>query len=297
MMTLLMLKKDISVTEKDILIPGGTLAGLEFGKGNSERVLALHGWLDNASSFIPMMKQAHEKFHWISIDFPGHGHSFRRPPGAFYHFIDWVPLVEQCADVLEWESFHLLGHSMGAGVASLAAGVLGDRIKTLNLIEGLGPLTSKAEEAPNLMARHLKGLKSLEKNKRRIFSDIGEAAQRLSEVYVGLSAKELFSLAKRGLRQVDGGWAWSADPRLRVTSPLRFTEEQVLSYLRAINIPVSLVLGDKGLSWQPEVLSQRMGAINNLVLKRFSGGHHLHMNLAREVYDFVCEHCLGIESV
>ena len=147
------------------------------------------------------------------------------------------------------------------------------------------------------MARHLKGLKSLEKNKRRIFSDIGEAAQRLSEVYVGLSAKELFSLAKRGLRQVDGGWAWSADPRVRVTSPLRFTEEQVLSYLRAINIPVSLVLGDKGLSWQPEVLSQRMGAINNLVLKRFSGGHHLHMNLAREVYDFVCEHCLGIESV
>ena len=297
MMTQPMSKKGISVTEKDILIPGGTLAGLELGRGNSERVLALHGWLDNASSFIPLMEQAHEKFHWISIDFPGHGHSFRRPPGAFYHFIDWVPLVEQCADVLGWESFHLLGHSMGAGVASLAAGVLGERIKTLNLIEGLGPLTSTSREAPDLMARHLKGLKALENNKRRIFPDITEAAQRLSEVYVGLSAKDLFELAKRGLSKVDGGWVWSADPRLRVTSPMRFTEEQVLSYLQAIEIPVLLVLGEQGLSWQPEILSQRMEAISTLVLKKISGGHHLHMHLAKEVHDFICAHCLGAERV
>src|SRR3546814_14161801 len=54
-------------------------------------------------------------------DLPGHGRSAHLPPGADYSFAGALHSVLDVADALGWERFALLGHSMGAGIASLLA--------------------------------------------------------------------------------------------------------------------------------------------------------------------------------
>src|SRR5690606_2312769 len=112
----------------------GTLAGLAFGPRDGRPVLALHGWLDNAATFVPLAPLLPE-LRIYALDLPGHGRSSHRPPGARYHYVDWVGDVIEAADALGLDRFALLGHSMGAGISILTAGTFPERVERLALIE------------------------------------------------------------------------------------------------------------------------------------------------------------------
>mgnify|MGYP006388282055 CR=1 FL=1 len=61
------------------------LAGLSWGEPGEKPLLALHGWLDNAASFIPLLPLL-EKYHVVALDFAGHGGSEHRAAGYDYVF-------------------------------------------------------------------------------------------------------------------------------------------------------------------------------------------------------------------
>ncbi|RZA29030.1 MAG: alpha/beta hydrolase, partial [Lysobacteraceae bacterium] len=61
----------------------GRLAGLRAGSQGRQKVLALHGWLDNAASFLPLATQLPE-LDLVMLDLPGHGRSAHLGPGADY---------------------------------------------------------------------------------------------------------------------------------------------------------------------------------------------------------------------
>ncbi|MCA9779175.1 MAG: alpha/beta fold hydrolase, partial [Candidatus Eremiobacteraeota bacterium] len=138
----------MSVEEFELQGYSGTLAAKR-RRGGELPVLALHGWLDNAGTFDGLASHL-QGLDLVCLDLPGHGHSYHRPAGTPYHFVDWVPEVFCAAKSLGWERFVLMGHSMGAGIASLAAGTFPERIEKLILIEGIGPFASPDEEAPLL---------------------------------------------------------------------------------------------------------------------------------------------------
>jgi pimeloyl-ACP methyl ester carboxylesterase len=90
-------------------------------------VLALHGWMDNAGSFdalAPVL--ASVGYRVAALDLAGHGHSPHRPAGAGYgyNYMDQSLAVLEAAQALEWPRLTLLGHSMGAGIATLVGGAL-----------------------------------------------------------------------------------------------------------------------------------------------------------------------------
>src|SRR3546814_8626262 len=64
--------------------PHGQMAALRAGREGAPRLLAVHGWLDNAASFIPMLEHLGD-FDVVAIDLPGHGYSFHRPPRSEEH--------------------------------------------------------------------------------------------------------------------------------------------------------------------------------------------------------------------
>ena len=89
--------------------PYGRLTGLRGGNGTP--VLALHGWLDNAASWIPLAPHLHD-IDLVALDLPGHGTSPHLPVGAEYALAGTVHTVLDAADALGWDRFAVLGLSL-----------------------------------------------------------------------------------------------------------------------------------------------------------------------------------------
>src|SRR5690348_2940275 len=124
--------------------PSARIAGLRGGAPGASRVIALHGWLDNAASFVPLAPLL-DGIELVAPDLPGHGRSAHLAPGADYSFAGAVHSVLDIADALGWERFALLGHSMGAGIGSLVAAGCPQRIERFVAIEALGALAEAPE--------------------------------------------------------------------------------------------------------------------------------------------------------
>lgn len=254
-----------------------TLAAKTWGPRDGIPVLSLHGWLDNAASY-DRLAPLFPEMRWVALELSGHGHSDHRAPDSGYHFVDWVHEVVGAADALGWQRFHLVGHSMGAGVASLLAGALPGRLDRLVLLEGLGPLTSPAEEAPQRLAQSILEAQRLLAKQPPPHRDQEVMAERLRAVMGNIHLDNARLLVRRGSKQVEGGWTWRSDPRLRGTSNMRFTEEHVLAFLRRIGVPTLLVWADQGYPFDRGVLDARAACIPDLHVAHVQGGHHVHMD-------------------
>tara|TARA_B100001964_G_scaffold3276_1_gene3621 strand:- start:759 stop:1661 length:903 start_codon:yes stop_codon:yes gene_type:complete len=252
--------------------------------GNPEGmpVLAFHGWLDNAATFdhlAPYLKE----FRLVSLDLPGHGLSEHRSSGSSYHFSDIIVDVLEVLHVLGWEHFSLLGHSMGAGVASYLAGTIPEKICSLILIEGLGSLAQDAEKMPEILRESAEQWQHLAHKKLPIYPDV-ETAVKVRHHVGGIEESSVRTLVARGLQPVDGGFTWRSDPRLKIKSRHYLTEEQACAFLEEITAPVLLIEAEnsKQDQWK-ELLLKRIPYIKNLQHRKVSGDHHLHLDNPQEV--------------
>ncbi|HVI25449.1 MAG TPA: alpha/beta hydrolase [Xanthomonadaceae bacterium] len=257
-------------------IASGRIAGLRTGVPGAPRVLALHGWLDNAASFVPLAAQL-DGLDLVAPDLPGHGRSAHLAPGADYSFAGAVHAVLDIADALGWERFALLGHSMGAGIGSLVAAACPERIERFVAIEALGALAEEPERTVTRLREAVAATRALPGKRLRVFPDIASAAQaRMRANDLSEAAARL--LVERGLVPVDGGYAWSSDPRLTLPTMIRTTEAQVDDLVRGIEMPTRVVYADPAQPYLPDPLRRRRAALlprGELVV--LPGSHHLHM--------------------
>jgi pimeloyl-ACP methyl ester carboxylesterase len=258
---------------------GQTLAGW-FRPGEGTPVLALHGWLDNANSFCALAR--HLPNPLLAMDFAGHGYSDHRPDGAATHYVDHVRDVLAVADDMQWKRFILLGHSMGAGVASLFAGSFPERLEKLVLLEGLGPPTTAGESAAATLRKAIDDMLALPDKKKPVYARFDDAVQARTAGFGGLDPDSCRLLCERGLEQVPGGWTWRTDARLRLTSSLRLTEDQVEGFMRAITVPTLLVTAEQGMGGNG-MFDHRTAWLSDLEQVRLPGRHHVHMEQAAAV--------------
>jgi pimeloyl-ACP methyl ester carboxylesterase len=266
----------IAPTEQRIELPHGTLTAQLWGDAHAPPLLALHGWLDNAGSFARLAPLLTTRFRVIALDLPGHGHSDHAHAAASYPYIDQVQAVLATADVLHLDRYVLLGHSLGAGIASLAAVATPERIAHLLLIEGLGPL---GDDGSHTLQRFRDAFAArIEKSRPlRVFRSIEQAVSARTMVS-GLPAELAQPIVERGLKRVDDGWQWSSDPRLTRPSATRLAESQIHSLLRGISSPTSLLLAQPTTPYLPDALMKaRADCVGNIVVSHMDGGHHLHL--------------------
>ncbi len=272
-------------------IEGGMLAGLRMGDAGGAPVLALHGWLDNAASFVPLAAHL-PGVDMVALDLPGHGASDHLPAGAEYALAGTVLAVLDAADALGWERFAVLGHSMGASIGCLVAAAAPDRVSRLAAIEALGALADTEDRTASRLREAIAARRALRGKQLRVFPDVDAAVDtRLRANLLGetaLAEPLVRLLVARGLREVPGGHAWSSDPRLTVSTPTRMTEGQVRDLLRNLACPVLAVYAEPAQSYFPEPLrSDRAALPADLRLVRLPGGHHLHMDQPGAVADAV----------
>jgi len=260
----------------------GTVRGLRFGTGGGRRVLALHGWLDNAASFVPLAAQL-DGLDLVAPDLPGHGRSAHMPPGTDYTFVGAVHQVLDIADALGWQRFALLGHSMGAGIASLVAAAVPDRVERLVAIEALGALPeTEAATVPRLRDA-VAASRSLGQRPLRVFPDL-DAPVRARMRVNALSEPVARLLVERGVQPVDGGHVWCSDPRLTIPTAVRMTPGQVDALIAGIDCPTRVIYADPPQPYLPEPdRSRRARLLPAGELVVLAGGHHLHMEQPGQV--------------
>lgn len=253
---------------------------------SAPRVLALHGWLDNAASFVPLSRHLHG-IDLVAVDLPGHGRSAHLPPGADYSFAGTVNAVLDMADALGWDTFALLGHSMGAGIASLAAAACPQRITRLVAIEALGALSEVPERTVERMREAVAATRALPGKRLRVLPDV-DTATRARMQSNGLSEPVARLLAERGVRAVEGGYTWSSDPRLTLPTMQRMTEAQINDLVAGIACPTRVIFADPAQPYLPDALRRaRVALLPQGELIVLDGTHHLHMEDPQTVADAI----------
>lgn len=262
--------------EQRIVLQHLALSAQVWGDDALPPLLALHGWLDNAGSFALLAPLLARRFRVIALDLPGHGHADHLAPGASYHYLDYVGVVLAAADALQLDRYTLLGHSLGAGVAALAAAALPERIERLLLIEGLGPL---GDDGSHTLQRFRDALTPRDDKRKplRVFRDIEQAVDARSMVS-GLPAELARPIVERGLIETEGGWRWRSDPQLTRPSAVRLAEPQIRALLRGIEAPTALLLAQPATSYLPSALMRaRAACVADIATTCVAGGHHLQL--------------------
>ncbi|MGB1683138.1 MAG: alpha/beta fold hydrolase [Arenicellales bacterium] len=272
----------------------GEIHGLRWGDRDAPAVLALHGWLDNAQSFAPMALFL-EDVQILALDLPGHGHSQHRPVGARYHLLDYLPAVTEAADALGLAEMVLMGHSLGGAIAGLLAATVPERIHALILLEAIGPLSEPEEKAPGRLRDSLLAHANAYGKTPQAIADLDALVQLRARVG-DMSEASAGLLISRNVMPLEGRYQWRSDPRLKLPSPLYFSEAQVLKYLKAITVPTAILLASNGLPAEREHLKPRLACIPSAKVQWFEGAHHVHMDapqpVASAVSEFLSEHGL-----
>lgn len=256
----------------------------EINKSSKTTILCIHGWLDNWSSFLPLSK--HLPYRIIAIDLPGHGYSDHLPEGNWYHFVDYIIRVKEIAQKLQLPEFHILGHSMGAAIGCLLASTFPGQVKSLTMIDGLGPLVNSPEDARDILRQAILK-KENSKIRRRVFKDIEIAVKaRLSAGSLSYESAKI--LVENQLNKNETGMTWSYDHKLKHTSSLRLSPSQMDSFLNKLETPSLIIAASEGYICNSPYWHKRL-LIKDLSCIELDGHHHLHMDSAKECAEAIQE--------
>lgn len=122
-----------------------------FGRAEAPWLFLLHGWLDASASFGPLIEHLLPKLagclNVVVPDWRGHGYSQWAHSG--YWFPDYVADLEGMLDHYAVDQVMLIGHSMGAHVAALYAGLRPRRIRSLACLDAFNLPNGVARTAPH----------------------------------------------------------------------------------------------------------------------------------------------------
>ena len=244
------------------------------------RLLCVHGWLDNAASFVPLMQKL-GGLEIVAIDLPGHGWSDHLGKSGDYSLADMALLLPRVVDALGWQNCHLLGHSLGGNISLLSVVAAPEQFQSLVLLESSGPLTGTPESLPDRLKKASADRAEADKYKSRLFKNTASAvASRLAAARMSDEAARL--VVERQLIPAtvaeETGFLWRFDPRLRLTSPVYMMEEQIRALLAAVTQPALAVVADKGFLSARDETAPRLALLNNGNVVNVPGNHHMHMD-------------------
>lgn len=276
--------------EISLPLPWGSLAGLHWPRPGQPRVLCLHGWLDNAASFIPLANHL-AGFDLLALDFAGHGRSSHRPATSRYYFSEYLYDLDAALEILDWDRCHVIGHSMGGGLACHLAAALPERVERLVLLDAIGSLTNPADQTAQRLRRSCLSVRKegRQSSKLRPYPTIAAAvAARRRDSRLSEQAARL--LCERSLEHTGNHYQWSTDPRLNWHSPVLLTDDQVLDLLAAIHAPVLAITSAKVIDYLGEdMMQRRLAAVGDCEHIAVDGHHHFHMDQAEAIEASVSE--------
>lgn len=269
----------LNFREEIVILPSAKLTVQYCGDSDKPLLVFLHGWLDNSASFHLLAQELNnqnlmEHYQLLLVDLPGHGLSQPLADGAHYYIWQNIETLYELMSKLKLERINLVGHSMGGVVASLFAGTFADKVESLILLDSLGPMASSAEQTPAQLRKAIKDSQRTGSG-LRVYPDLVDALRARKKSSPSVSDHALLPIVKRNLIAVEGGYSWRTDKRLKQTSKVRLTEDQVMAFFSSIMAKVMVIFAKQGIvpkTWQ----DNRLQAIKNHKVITLQGHHHFH---------------------
>ncbi len=259
---------------------------IRWGPESADPVLLLHGFADCAASFQFVVDEIDPGLSLVAIDWRGFGGSARSPGG--YWFPDYYADLEAMLEAFcPQGAARIVGHSMGANVAMIYAGVRPARVRALVNLEGIGLPRTQPSQAPARLAQWLDELRApLAAGE---YASLAELAARVARRNPRLTKEQAgFIAACWSEPAAGGGVRLLAAPAPRRTNPYLYRREEMEACWRAIEARVLMVVGgDSELlpRLAPEGGVESFKAIvPGLAIEQVAGaGHMLHHEAPRAV--------------
>ncbi|MDP5253870.1 MULTISPECIES: alpha/beta fold hydrolase [unclassified Vibrio] len=263
---------------RTVFTESAQIALLECGDGNRApfTMVFLHGWLDNAASFFPLVTELKDHLplgHYVLLDLPGHGLSSDKPTGHYYSFHDYIDDIHQCLAQITSNKLVMVGHSLGGMIATCYSAAFPEHLLALIQIESFGPLPEAENKAVTRLRQGVIGRARRRAKKAQPVINKQQAIS-LRASSTGLSCELIAPIVERDLQPSSHGWQWRHDPRLKCDSLYRMNEHQASAFLSSVSCAHLVILGESGFS----SLKQRRQNWPQIDTVHIGGGHHCHLN-------------------
>jgi 2-(acetamidomethylene)succinate hydrolase len=243
--------------------------------------VCLHGITANAHVFEPLMDALAGRLRVVALDQRGHGRSPK--PRSGYSAADYSDDVKR---FIKENRALLIGHSLGARNALVAATRFPDRIGAVVAIEFTPYI--EAQVFDELDARVVGGDRS--------FSSVDEIRAYLAHRYPRLPSDAVARRAQYGYGKLDGAWRALADTgAMRQTC--RGLREDLIQTVRRVAVPALLIRGaDSRLVSRDAWTRTRALRPDVTVLEIANADHYVHEEQPEAVADAVLRFWDSIES-
>ena len=242
-----------------------TVRGLRYGIrhwGDSDApiVFFLHGWMDSSATFQFVVDALKTSWHVIAPDWRGYGQSewLSRP----YWFPDYYADLHFILAYFSKEPVRLVGHSMGANIASTYAGLRPERVSQLVMMDFLGLAIPIDTDGSKQLGHWLAEV--FEEPAMRAYKNHAALARRLMSVNHRLTEKRADFLSRTvSCVKSDGLVAMACDPWHKIASPTLYRVEDSMASWQRITAPVLMLMADQGFIHQrfasaPDELQRRL---------------------------------------
>ncbi|WP_299690308.1 alpha/beta hydrolase [uncultured Vibrio sp.] len=304
--------------EKSYSLASGQLATQQIKNSQTTvtTVVFIHGWLDNSASFSSVLSHVaalSPSSHLIAIDLFGHGLSSHKS-GSYYPFHDYIDDLHQLVTKLSPNRLVLVGHSLGALIASCYSAAFPEKVSGLIQIEGHGPISEAPQET---VSRLRNGVLSRLRQRRKPSRPLAslEDAIKLRAHANQINAELIAPIVERGIveqaiaqpatvqqdiaqpanvqqaivqqgtarRKVvehvmvesENTWQWRCDPKLKCDSLYRMSQAHTDAIMAAIECPQLIILGNNG--FRNLQHNRYKPALSSLDIETVPGGHHCHL--------------------
>ncbi|MDR5834311.1 alpha/beta hydrolase [Caballeronia sp. LZ034LL] len=212
-----------------------------WGPPDAPMLFMLHGWMDIGASFQFVVDALPDDWQVLAPDARGFGLSdwpVARSGGGHYYFPDYLADLERLLDRYTPDvPANLVGHSMGANLALLYAGVRPERVRRVVDLEGFGLPGARASQAPGRLAQWLDDQRA--PPTLRSYASLDEVAERLIRTNPRLAPARARHLAQYWSREeADGRFHLLADPAHKMRGPTLYRLDEVSATWARVTAPV-----------------------------------------------------------
>lgn len=262
------------------------IRGIEYhcriwGTEGAPRLFLLHGSQDVSASWQFTVDAFEHDWEVIAPDWRGNGLSGWSGTDSYW----WPDYVGDLDALLEHYSpdrpARLVGHSMGAGIGALYAGVRPDRVSHFVNVDGFGPPGGRQDPAPRRFAKWLAQLG--DDTAQRPYDSFEEFALRMQSENPRLTDERARFLVEHWGRQAeDGTVVRRADPALKRINPTPLPQSEIVDCWRQTRASVLWIDGVQSGLWarlaqDPQAFDERAGAYEDLRIEHVDdAGHNIH---------------------